>query len=226
MSLTRPYRSPARQARREQTRQAIVEAFIAQLGDPGRAALSPAAAARAAGVSIRTVHHYFPDAGAQLAAVAAEVESRLFPRPAPLPQSPAELPALVTAVYRAAEGQLPLLRALVTSSVGSQVRRRRRARRLQAIQDTLKQIGAGQDETRRAIAIVSLLASADAAVVLADQYGLTLGEAGQACAEATRAIISHLAQATPGHGTHRQQAPPAPATASPDQGQSTPCSRS
>src|SRR5579862_8836607 len=144
------------------------------------------------------------------------------PPPAPLPQSPAELPALVTAVYRAAEGQLPLLRALVTSSVGSQVRRRRRARRLQAIQDTLKQIGAGQDETRRAIAIVSLLASADAAVVLADQYGLTLGEAGQACAEATRAIISHLAQATPGQGTHRQQAPPAPATASPDQGQSTP----
>ena len=40
--------------------------------------------------------------------------------------------------------------------------------------------------------------------VLADQYGLTLPEAGRACAEATRAIISHLAQATPGHGTHRQ----------------------
>jgi len=206
MSLTRPYHSPARQARREQTRQAIVEAFIAQLGDPGRAALSPAAAARAAGVSIRTVHHYFPDAGAQLAAVAVEVEARLFPRPAPLPHSPGELPALVTAVYRAAEGQLPLLRALVASTVGSQVRRRRRARRLQAIKDTLEQIGAGQAETRRAIAIVSLLASADAGVVLADQYGLTLDEAGQACAEATRAIISHLTtQATPGHDTRRPQ---------------------
>ena len=90
-------------------------------------------------------------------------------------------------------------RALVASSVGSQIRRRRRARRLQAIQDTLEQIGAGHDETRRAIAIVSLLASADAGVVLADQYGLTLDQAGQACAEATRAIISHLTtQATPG----------------------------
>jgi AcrR family transcriptional regulator len=197
MSLTRPYHSPARQARREQTRQAIVEAFIAQLGDPGRAALSPAAAARAAGVSIRTVHHYFPDVEAQLAAVAAEVETRLFPTPAPLPKSPAELPALVTAVYQAAEGQLPLLRALVASSVGSQVRRRRRARRLQAIKDTLEQIGAGRDETRRAIAVVSLLASADAGIVLADQYGLTLDQAGQACAEAIRAITSHLtAQAT------------------------------
>jgi AcrR family transcriptional regulator len=93
MTATRSYHSPARKARGEQTRQAIIDAFIAQLGDQGRAALSPVAAARAAGVSIRTVHHYFPDAGAQLAAVAAEVESRLFPHPVPLPQVPAELPA-------------------------------------------------------------------------------------------------------------------------------------
>jgi len=162
MTVTRPYRSPARQARSQQTRRAIVDAFIAQLGDPGRATLSPAAAARAAGVSIRTVHHYFPDAEAQLAAVAAEVETRLFPRPAPLPRTPAELPDLVTAVYRAAEGQLPLLRAMVNSGVGTEVRRRRRAQRLQAIQHALAGIGAGEAETRRGVAVVSMLASADA----------------------------------------------------------------
>jgi len=192
MTATRPYHSPARQVRRERTRQAIVDAFIAQLGDAGRIALSPAAAARAAGVSIRTVHHYFPDAEAQLAAVAAEVETRLFPQPPALPRTPAELPDLVTAVYRASEGQLPLLRALVNSSVGTEVRRRRRAQRLQAIQDVLASIGAGHGETRRAVAVVSMLASADAGVVLADQYGLTLTEAGDACSEATRAIIADL----------------------------------
>jgi AcrR family transcriptional regulator len=162
MTVTRPYRSPARKARSQQTRRAIVDAFIAQLGDPGRATLSPAAAARAAGVSIRTVHHYFPDAEAQLAAVAAEVETRLFPRPAPLPRTPAELPDLVTAVYRAAEGQLPLLRAMVNSGVGTEVRRRRRAQRLQAIQHALAGIGASEAETRRGVAVVSMLASADA----------------------------------------------------------------
>jgi len=192
MTATRPYHSPARQVRRERTRQAIVDAFIAQLGDAGRIALSPAAAARAAGVSIRTVHHYFPDAEAQLAAVAAEVETRLFPQPPPLPRTPAELPDLVTAVYRASEGQLPLLRALVNSSVGTEVRRRRRAQRLQAIQDVLASIGAGHGETRRAVAVVSLLASADAGVVLADQYGLTLAGAGAACSEVTRAIVADL----------------------------------
>ena len=192
MTATRPYHSPARQVRRERTRQAIVDAFIAQLGDAGRIALSPAAAARAAGVSIRTVHHYFPDAEAQLAAVAAEVETRLFPQPPPLPRTPAELPDLVTAVYRASEGQLPLLRALVNSSVGTEVRRRRRGQRLQAIQDVLASIGAGHGETRRAVAVVSLLASADAGVVLADQYGLTLAGAGTACSEVTRAIVADL----------------------------------
>jgi len=192
MTANRSYRSPARQARRQNTQRAIIEAFIDQLGDPGRAALSPTAAARAAGVSLRTVHHYFPDDEAQLVAVAAEVEGRLFPQPPPLPHSPAELPDLVTAVYRAAEGQLPLLRAVVRSRLGAQIRARRRAGRLLAIKNVLEQIGAGKAETRRAIAIVSLLASADAGVVLADQYGLTLSEAGRACAETTRAIIDSL----------------------------------
>jgi hypothetical protein len=36
MTVTKTYHSPARQARRQHTRQAIIEAFIAQLGDPGR----------------------------------------------------------------------------------------------------------------------------------------------------------------------------------------------
>ena len=142
------------------------------------------------------MHHYFPDADAQLAAVAAEVETRLFPQPARLPRTPAELPDLVTAVYRAAEGQLPLLRAMVNSGVGTEVRRLRRLRRgqrLQAIQDVLSSIGAGAAETGQSVAIVSLFASADAGLVLADQYGLTLAEAGAACAQATRAIVADLA---------------------------------
>lgn len=56
----------------------------------------------------------------------------------------------------------------------------------------LESIGADPDHTRRAVAIVSLLASADAGIVLADQYQLTLHDAGQACAETTRAIIGSL----------------------------------
>jgi AcrR family transcriptional regulator len=192
VTATRRYHSPSRDARREQTKRAIVEAFIAQLRDPGRAELSPGAAARAAGVSIRTVHHYFPDADAQLDAVADAVETRLFPEPVALPRTPAELPGLVADVYRAAEGQLPLLRALVNSSIGTEVRARRRRARLDTIRNVLESIGADQTTTRGVIAIVSLLASADAGVVLADRYGLGLDEAGRACADATRVIVDNL----------------------------------
>jgi hypothetical protein len=95
---------------------------------------------------------------------------------------------------------------MVNSGVGTEVRRRRRAQRLQAIQHVLGGIGAGEAETRRGVAVVSMLASADAGLVLADQYGLALAEAGAACAEATRAIIADLtAQAARDEGERPQR---------------------
>ena len=199
MTATRPYHSPARQVRRERTRQAIVDAFIAQLGDAGRIALSPAAAARAAGVSIRTVHHYFPDAEAQLAAVAAEVETRLFPQPA---CAAADTGRTARPGHRGlpggSEGQLPLLRALVASSVGTSAPTPPR-RRLQAIQDVLASIGAGHGETRRASPSCPCSPAPTPGLSSPTSTGSPWTEAGAACAEATRAIISHLTtQATPG----------------------------
>ena len=56
----------------------------------------------------------------------------------------------------------------------------------------LEGTGANHAETGNAVAVVSLLASADAGIVLADQYGLTLNEAGRACAQATRAMVASL----------------------------------
>lgn len=100
------------------------------------------------------MHHYFHDADAQLTAVANEVEARLYPDPPPLPRKPAELPVLVRAVYQFAEDQLPLLRALVRSSLGPEVRARRRAVRLDAIWNVLEGTGACQAESRDAIAMV------------------------------------------------------------------------
>ena len=85
------------------------------------------------------------------------METQLFPRPFPLPRTPAERPALVTVLDRAADGQQPLLSALVASTVGTAIRRRRRARRLAAVQHTLEQIGVSADQTRQAVTIVSLL---------------------------------------------------------------------
>jgi AcrR family transcriptional regulator len=48
---------------------AILDAFVEQLSDTGRDALSPSEAAVRAGVSVRTVHLYFPNLEGQVAAL-------------------------------------------------------------------------------------------------------------------------------------------------------------
>ena len=63
---------------------------------------------------------------------------------------------------------------------------------------------------------MSLLASADAGVVLADQYGLTLPEeAGRASADAPRALIDSLSAQANRPMAHTTAADPNPAQADP-----------
>ena len=66
MTASRRYVSPKRDAQAAATREAILQAFAAQLSSPGRATLSPSEAARRAGVSVRTVHMHFPTADDQI----------------------------------------------------------------------------------------------------------------------------------------------------------------
>ena len=56
MTSTRRYESPKRDAQAAATRNAILEAFVEQLSEPGRDNISPSDAAVRAGVSLRTVH--------------------------------------------------------------------------------------------------------------------------------------------------------------------------
>ena len=138
---------------KEETRRRIVEAFIEQLADPGTTDLSPSAAARAAGLSVRTVHHHFPDADAQHAAVAEALEARMFPFLSCCRRRRPNFVEMVREVYRAAEDHLPLLGA-GAQSVGTDVRRRRRAARLQAIQDVVAGVGGGEQECGDAVAVI------------------------------------------------------------------------
>jgi AcrR family transcriptional regulator len=70
VSEPRRYVSPKREAQAAATRSAILDAFVEQLSDPGRNTLSPSEAAVRAGVSVRTVHLYFPNLESQVAAPA------------------------------------------------------------------------------------------------------------------------------------------------------------
>ena len=123
---TRTYDSPHRQAQQEETRRRIVEAFIEQLADPGTTDLSPSAAARSRPLGANGAPS-LPRRRCAARGGRQALEARMFPVPVVLPTTPAELVEMVREVYRAAEDHLPLLRALVRSRVGTDVRRRRRA---------------------------------------------------------------------------------------------------
>ena len=69
MTDSRTYVSPKREAQAAATRDAILEAFADQLADPTCTALSPTDAAQRVGVSVRTVHNYFPDDDARIIAL-------------------------------------------------------------------------------------------------------------------------------------------------------------
>ena len=79
MSEPRRYVSPKREAQAAATRSAILDAFVEQLSDPGRNTLSPSEAAVRAGVSVRTVHLYFPNLESQVAALSEWFDQHLNP---------------------------------------------------------------------------------------------------------------------------------------------------
>ncbi|MGH1487911.1 MAG: TetR/AcrR family transcriptional regulator [Acidimicrobiales bacterium] len=83
--MTRKYSSPAREAQASATRERILAATVAVIGE-GIAALSIPAVARQAEVSVPTVYRYFPDKEALLDAAATHVRDKLGVSPdAPSP---------------------------------------------------------------------------------------------------------------------------------------------
>jgi AcrR family transcriptional regulator len=87
---SRSYRTDLRSKQAAATRTAIVAALTAELArthDTGDE-LSLDRVAAAAGVSVRTVYHYFPDRATQLAAIAAHLEDSAEPLPTSLGDLP------------------------------------------------------------------------------------------------------------------------------------------
>lgn len=191
MNVTRSYNSPARQARRQHTMQAIAKAFITQLGESGRATLSPAAATRAAGgqSGLCTTTSTTPTPSSP--------QSRTRSRPGYIrtrPRSPVSQPN-----FRSSSGRSTSLPK--TSCPCS-------APWFAAASDQKSGPAAGPYGWTRSGTCWRApaparpkagtpspwsWASADAGIVVADQYdGLILEEAGRACAQATRAIVGSL----------------------------------
>lgn len=193
---SRKYVSPTREAKAGATRKAILEAFAAQFADPKCERLSPSLAAKHAGVSLRTVHFYFPNEESQITALGEWLDGELYPDGVVLCTGPDDLVRYFRDIHRLALKH-PLSRILTGRAMASHlsvwraVRDRRRTDRLEAIKQAVKAIGAPPCDTAEATAMLLSLSGADASWPLHD-HGLALERIPDVIANTVELIVEQL----------------------------------
>ncbi len=198
MTETRRYVSPKREAQAAATRDAILAAFVEQLSEPGRDALSPSEAADRAGVSVRTVHTHFPNLESQIVALGDWFDRQFYPDGVVVARGPDDLARYFHDIHANAL-RSPLSRAIATSviPVWKAVRQQRRTERLDAIRRAVRQIGAPTPATEDATAMLLSLSGADASWPLHDLYGLPVERIPDVIANTVRLIVDDLRSSAP-----------------------------
>lgn len=167
--MTRAYRSELRTKQAASTRDQILAALVEQLAEGVEEFSIPRVADRA-GVSVRTIYHYFPNRESQIEAVAEYLDTRLTgnePGPASLTDI---TPMAARIVHRSLEN-LTELRAQLVPGVARAVREQRGRGREQAI---ARAVGKSCEPAaaKLAAAALSTAISADIGVALLDRYRL------------------------------------------------------
>jgi len=188
---SRPYRSPVRQAQAEATRVQIMEA-VARRMEAGDEELSFASVASAAGIQERTVYRHFANKDALLGGFWRWVNER-YPGGG-TPRTEEELKRGPVEVFRDFDKRAALVRAMLSTPQGREVRLRDLEARQAAYREALSGVTEGMDDPaeRRLCAVVQLLYSASAWQSMRDYWGLEGDEAGQACAWALTTLIESL----------------------------------
>jgi AcrR family transcriptional regulator len=190
---SRRYESPTRKAHAEETRTSILRALVDLIVEQGPGTISIPQVAERAGVSVRTVYHYFPTKEALFDGLTAAIPS-LVERPDGSipgePRSPAELVAGIAAAFRYLDANRRMFRALAVSELSSRLATTRRPERVARIESALAPMRhrLDDDEYRRLRGAVGVLASFDAFDALTTVWGLTRDEASDAAAWAIQVL--------------------------------------
>ncbi|MEO1060372.1 MAG: hypothetical protein AAFZ07_03060 [Actinomycetota bacterium] len=196
MTSTRRYVSPLREAQARATRDAIVDAFIEQLQEPGRTQLSPTDAAASAGCSVRTVHSHFPTTESRISAIAEALEGMLFPDGLTLPETADDLPEHYRLIHaRAIRGEVSTNLLNQTSEAWRAVRAERRADRLDAVRRCVEGIGAPREATDDATAMLLVLAGGEISVTMRDQFDVDIERIPDIVADTVTGILDRLRSA-------------------------------
>jgi AcrR family transcriptional regulator len=178
----------------EQTRLRILEAVTEVVADPASEEVTIPLVADRAQVSLRTVYRYFPSREALFDAWADWMDETLQIQLHSYPDRAERLPSFARELYRSYDESEPLLRAMLGSKAGHEVRARTRRRRQRAFKRAMRELTEELDERQRAraTAVVYLLVSAPAWQAMRDQSGLDGEEAGKAAAWAVGVLVEEL----------------------------------
>ena len=186
---TSTYESPLREQQKAATRQRIIEAVHRVIADSGLSELSFAAVAKAAGVQERTVYRHFPNKDALWDAFWAWINPRLGVPAAPV--SEAELISTLPRVYAGFDEYEQIMRAGMTSALGSQLQKRTNKERQAVFRNATANATEGLPKREAAwiTATVQLLYSSRAWISMKDYWGYSGEEAGKACAYAIELLF-------------------------------------
>lgn len=172
-------RSPLRARLADTTRDAIVDALVAQLAEDGGFDVNYAALARRAQVSIQTLYRHFPTRDALLDALTRRAGLAMALRE--LPHDREGVLATVRALFPRFDHHAALFAAQVHAGTRSRARARGRSRRASAFEEVLaKATPHVRAERRRAAAgILHLLVSAGTWHRLREELGLDGAQSGE-----------------------------------------------
>lgn len=183
------YASALRERQKADTRALILQTVERLLADRGLEQLSLALVAREAGITERTVYRHFSTREQLLEATWRMVNDSIGMRS--FPQTAEELVALPQVVFPAFEKRAEVIRAMLASPQGRELRLRVNEHRQASIRAAVRSAKPDLREPAftRLCAAVQLLYSAAGWATMTDYWGLSGAEAGLAASEAIAALL-------------------------------------
>lgn len=179
-----------RAQQRDDTRNAIIDAFLDLLEDGNPASVSMPAVAAAAGTSVRTVYRYFADKD-ELYEAAADHLRRKFTQGFGRRPQLNELPAFLTQIWGRFAEAIPAVRAQHLTSVGRELRAIRnaesRAHGLAGIEGL--GLAVGSEDAERLADLVIAVSSSSMFLELVDHLGHPPDEAAELASFCVQAVI-------------------------------------
>jgi AcrR family transcriptional regulator len=193
--MTRRYASALRAEQAEDTRSRILAALAAQLATaPDDFSLAQVAAQ--AGVSLRTVHHHFPDSESRVAALATWIDAQVGIS-GDGPKSVGDIVPYARRMCETFFANEQLLRAQAVSGVATQVRRRRRRKREEQLREIIGHSIADPQAAARVAALMTWLINADTSIALKDRLGFDNEEATRVAVWMVRVLLDAAMKGDP-----------------------------